>query len=251
MRPRHLLTAIAVPLLFGLIWVGAAAVATTPGTGPPAGPVPAAPTSRLAWVARVVVPTVTAYAAPRRGSAVKKVLASSAPFFHGPTQLLVTRTTVVDGERWIEVLLPVRPNGSRGWIRADDTVMSTTTLRIVIDLSDHRLTLYRANRMVLRAGVVIGKSGTPTPRGPDFAIAEVIPTNTPGAFLGPIVMPLTGYSQTLNEFAGGNGRVAVHGTSDPSLIGTSASHGCVRMSNTNILRMARLVRAGTPVAIRA
>ena len=54
-----------------------------------------------------------------------------------------------------------------------------------------------------------------------------------------------------NEFAGGNGRVAVHGTSEPDLIGTSASHGCVRVSNADILRLARLVRPGTPVAIRA
>lgn len=246
MRPRHFLTAIALPVLLGLIWVGGASAASAP-----TGPVPAEPTPRLAWVARVVSPTATAYAAPRRGSAVKKVLRSLAPFAHGPTQLLVTRTAVVHGERWIEVLLPVRPNGTRGWIRADNTVMSTTRLRIVIDLSDNRLTLYRANRVVLRAGVVIGKAGTPTPRGPMFAIAEVISTNNPQGFLGPTVMPLTGYSETLNEFAGGNGRVAMHGTSEPNLIGTSASHGCVRMSNTNILRMARLVRAGTPVAIRA
>ena len=103
---------------------------------------------------------------------------------------------------------------------------------------------------MLRAGVAIGKSGTPTPRGPDFAVAEVVTTNNPGGFLGPVVMPLTGYSETLNEFAGGNGRVAVHGTSAPGLIGTRASHGCVRMTNASILRLARFAHAGTPVSIR-
>jgi lipoprotein-anchoring transpeptidase ErfK/SrfK len=63
------------------------------------------------------------------------------------------------------------------------------------------------------------------------------------------VMPLTGFSQTLNEYAGGDGRVAIHGTSVPSLIGTAASHGCVRMRNADVRRLARLVRPGTPVAI--
>ena len=64
-------------------------------------------------------------------------------------------------------------------------------------------------------------------------------------------MPLTGFSETLNEFAGGNGRVAIHGTSLPSLIGTQASHGCMRMHNGDIVRLARLAAPGTPVAIRA
>ena len=245
MRARLFLTALAVPLLLGLL--SAAGAAGADGVD---GPVPAKPTSRLAWVARVVAPTTRAYAAPRRGAALRMVLPALAPLGRGPTQLLVTRTTVVDGERWIEVLLPRRPNGIKGWIRADSTVLSTTTARVVIDLSEHRLTLYRANRVLLRAGIAIGKAGTPTPRGAKFAIAEVISTNSPRGFLGPIVMPLTGYSEALNEYAGGNGRVAVHGTSEPRLIGTAASHGCIRMSNANIRRMARVAKPGTPVSIR-
>jgi len=69
----------------------------------------------------------------------------------------------------------------------------------------------------------VGTSSTPTPRG-RFAIAERIEMNNPGNFLGPIVLPITGYSEVLNEFAGGDGRVAIHGTSAPQLIGTSVSH---------------------------
>jgi len=245
MRARFFLTALAVPLVLGLIAAAGAAGADVAG-----GPVPTEPTSARAWVARVVAPTTRAYAAPSSSAKVRKVLPALAPLGRGPTQLLVTRTTVADGERWLEVLLPMRPNGVTGWIRADSTVLSTTSARVVIDLSEHRLTLYRANHVVLRAGIVIGKASTPTPRGTKFAIAEVISTNNPGGFLGPIVMPLTGYSETLNEFAGGNGRVAVHGTSEPGLIGTSASHGCIRMSNVNILRLARIATPGTPVSIR-
>ena len=124
--------------------------------------------------------------------------------------------------------------------------LNSTPFRIVIDVSERRLTVFRANRPVVRARVAVGKPGTETPRNDHFAIAELIRTHTPGAFLGPIVMPITGYSEKLNEFAGGNGRVAIHGTSLPELIGTAASHGCIRMHNSDIVRVARIARPGDP-----
>ena len=253
MRPR-LPAALAVSLCLVLAAAASAAPAPAPaGPAPakaaPAGPVPAPPTSRLAWVARVLTPTV-ARSAPRLSARPRMVVQPVAPFAGGATRLLVTRTLVVEGERWLEVLLPMRPNGTRGWIRADVTRLGTTTLRIVVNLDARRLILYRANRVVLRAPVAIGEPGTPTPTGSMFAVAEMIRTGTPGAFLGPIVFPLTGYSETLNEFAGGDGRVAIHGTSLPELIGTRASHGCIRMRNADIVRLSRLARAGTPVSIR-
>jgi lipoprotein-anchoring transpeptidase ErfK/SrfK len=213
----------------------------------PVGPAP--PTHARAWVGRVLA-TVAARTAPRTTARVKRIVRPIAPFAHGPTDLLITRTTTdPSGKRWVEVLLPVRPNGTRGWIPLDVLRVRSTTMRISIDLGDRRLSLFRAGRRVMRIPVVVGKPSTPTPRGRWFAVAEVIRTNTPGAFLGPIVMPLTGFSQTLNEYAGGDGRVAIHGTSVPSLIGTAASHGCVRLRNADVRRLARLVRPGTPVAI--
>jgi lipoprotein-anchoring transpeptidase ErfK/SrfK len=163
---------------------------------------------------------------------------------------MVTRSAVVDGRRWVEVLLPRRPNGSRGWVPADVLRLRTTALRITIDLGDRRLTLHRAGRRIASVPVAVGKPGTPTPRG-RFAVAEMVRTGLPGAFLGPIVFPLTGYSETLNEFAGGDGRVAIHGTSLPALIGTRASNGCIRLRNSDVVRLSRLVRPGTPVLIRS
>ncbi len=212
-------------------------------------PAPKPPTLTESWNGRVLERTV-ARRAPRRSAPRVAVLAPTAPFAGGGTTLLITRLATVDGERWAEVLLPVRPNGRRGWVPLDLLRVSRNPYRITIDLSARRLTLYRGGRRVHRAMVAVGKPGTPTPVGNRFAVAEAIRTNTPGAFLGPIVFALTGYSRTLNEFAGGNGRVAVHGTSVPSLIGSAASHGCVRMHNRDVLRLARVVRAGTPVSIR-
>jgi lipoprotein-anchoring transpeptidase ErfK/SrfK len=197
-----------------------------------------------------VLTPVTARAAPRPSGRAKAVLQPLAPLGRGATVVLITRTVVRDGRRWVEVILPVRPNGTRGWIPADVLRMRTTPMRVLIDVGDRRLTVYRAGKPVMRAPVAVGVPGTPTPLGTRFAIAERIATNTPGAFLGPIVLPLTGYSEQLNEFAGGDGRVAIHGTSRPELIGTAVSHGCIRMHNRDITRLSRLARPGTPVTIR-
>ena len=59
-----------------------------------------------------------------------------APFAQGATSLLITRSVVRDDVRWVEVLLPKRPNGTRGWVPADVLALSTTPVRISIDISE-------------------------------------------------------------------------------------------------------------------
>jgi len=244
-RSRNILTTLSLALALGAAVCGSAAAAPVPAIDA----VPEAPTAKRAWVGRVLAPVV-ARAAPRMSGRPRTVIQPVAPFAQGATTLLITRSVVHDDVRWVEVLLPIRPNGSRGWVRADVLALSTTPVRIAIDLSERRLTLYRAGRRVFRTSIAVGMPATPTPTGSSFAIAELIRTNQPGAFLGPIVLPLTGYSEPLNEFAGGNGRVAIHGTSQPQLIGTAVSHGCMRMRNADVVRLAAAARPGTPVSIR-
>src|SRR3954447_7686573 len=66
---------------------------------------------------------------------------------------------------WYLVQLPIRPNGSTGWVRARDVVVGVVHTRIVADLSDRSVTLYRFGRAVFRTRAAIGKSETPTPVG--------------------------------------------------------------------------------------
>jgi lipoprotein-anchoring transpeptidase ErfK/SrfK len=42
----------------------------------------------------------------------------------------------------------------------------------------------------------------------------------------------------------------IHGTPEPSRIGHAQSHGCVRMTNWDVLRVAQLVKPGTAVVFR-
>lgn len=209
---------------------------------------PARPTADLSWSARVLAP-VTARALPSSSARPIVVLQPNAPIAQGPQVLLVLGRRDVGGREWVRVLLPLRPNGASGWVPSDVLRFHSTTLRVVVDQSDRRLTVFRAGRPVMSTKVAVGTPKTPTPMG-RFAVAERIYTGTPRAFLGPVVLPLTGYSEKLNEYAGGNGRVAMHGTSLPQLLGTRASHGCIRIGNAAVMRLARMAMPGTPVLIR-
>lgn len=224
-----------------------AAASAAPAAGAPR-LLPERPTPALTWVATVVAP-VTARAAANPAARRVALVQPIAPLGGGTTSLMITdRRNGSDGRVWVRVRLPRRPNGTQGWIPLDVVRVRTTRLRIRIDLSDRTLTLLRSGRVARRVRVAVGEPRYPTPLG-RFAVAELIRTRTPGAFLGPVVMPLTGFSERLNEYAGGNGRVAIHGTSLPHLLGTRASHGCIRVHNTDILAIARIVRPGTPVEI--
>jgi lipoprotein-anchoring transpeptidase ErfK/SrfK len=54
----------------------------------------------------------------------------------------------------------------------------------------------------------------------------------------------------LTEWPGG-GKVGIHGTSKPWLLGQAVSHGCVRVSNQTALALRRLAPVGTPISIVA
>ena len=71
----------------------------------------------------------------------------------------------------------------------------------------------------------------------------------PNGFFGTYILTLTAHSLNLSEFDGGDGRVALHGTSQPQLLGQAVSHGCVRLANAVATRLARTVPAGSPVDI--
>jgi lipoprotein-anchoring transpeptidase ErfK/SrfK len=44
--------------------------------------------------------------------------------------------------------------------------------------------------------------------------------------------------------------IGLHGTNEPETIGRSVSHGCVRLSNWDVVRLAQKVKAGVPVSIQ-
>jgi lipoprotein-anchoring transpeptidase ErfK/SrfK len=151
---------------------------------------------------------------------------------------------------WIEVRLPTRPNGSTGWVRADDVALSTTRYRIVIELSARRLRAFEGATVLLEDTVAIGAPDTPTPTG-DYYIVALLKAPNPNTVYGPYAYGLSGHSDVLESFAGGDAEVGIHGNNDADVLGKDVSHGCVRMSNDGITRLAGLLPLGAPVSIVA
>jgi lipoprotein-anchoring transpeptidase ErfK/SrfK len=109
--------------------------------------------------------------------------------------------------------------------------------------------VFEGRALIRRERVAVGTGGTPTPTG-RFYITMVVKWSDPSGPYGPYALGLSAWSEVLDSFAGGDGQIAIHGTSDPSSIGQPASNGCVRLSNPSISRLARILPAGTPVTIR-
>jgi lipoprotein-anchoring transpeptidase ErfK/SrfK len=91
---------------------------------------------------------------------------------------------------------------------------------------------------------------TPTPRGLYYIVELLQPRRADGSY-GPFSFGLSAHSNVLKRFAGGDGRVGLHGTNQPGLIGSDVSHGCIRLRNEAVRRLAKILPLGTPVYIRA
>lgn len=155
--------------------------------------------------------------------------------------------TDAEGENWVQVRLPMRPNGRTGWVRRDELgPLHTVLTQLRVNRGTLRATLYRRGRPVWSSRVGVGKRGTSTPAG-RFYVREKL-TKYASPFYGPIAFGTSAYSH-LSEWPKG-GVVGIHGTSEPQLIPGRVSHGCIRVPNPAMRRLAALMPLGTPVLIR-
>lgn len=149
---------------------------------------------------------------------------------------------------WLGVLLPMRPNGAMGWIRASEVTLTEVPYRIQVQQGALVVTVWRGSEVVLQEPIGLGKAGTATPCGEYFLTELLQPTNGGGAY-GPYAFGTSAYSDVLTSFAGGNGQIGLHGTNEPGLLGQRVSHGCIRMSNSGITKLAGMLPLGTPLYI--
>jgi lipoprotein-anchoring transpeptidase ErfK/SrfK len=213
--------------------------APTPTSAPTAGvPMPApAP----ATVARFVSSVVPVYAQP--GDARARFSLYDTTELGTPRVML---TTAVQPD-WVQVLLPLRPNGSVGWVRTADVRLSTVPDRIDVDLATRTLTWRRDGQVLLSAPAAVGSAATPTPAG-RFFVTDVLPWD-PSDGRGSWVLALNGHSDAYATFEGGDARIAIHGTNDPSSIGNPVSNGCVRLAAEPLDELRSGVPVGTPVVV--
>jgi lipoprotein-anchoring transpeptidase ErfK/SrfK len=207
----------------------------------PAKPAPAV-------TATVKVPEITAYQDAVETSPVVTKLSDK-------TEYKILRTFLVTDQTshpgWLNVLLPIRPNGSSGWVKASDVTLGSSDYEIKIELGAHKLTLLKLGDPVLESGVVIGKDKTPTPPGKFYVTDPLDLHENSNAGYGVFALGISGYSDVLTSFKGGPGQLAVHGTNNPGEVGQNISNGCVRVPNDIIEQIAMQAPLGTPVTIVA
>jgi lipoprotein-anchoring transpeptidase ErfK/SrfK len=149
---------------------------------------------------------------------------------------------------WYQVYLPERPNGSTAWVRGQDVKVTQNRYRIEVNLAAHQMTVYDGDSVFLQEPVAIGADETPTPTG-TYYVRVLLRNPNPGNVYGPFAYGLSGHSDVLETFNGGDAEVGIHGNNDASVLGTSVSHGCIRMSNDGITRLTGILPLGTPVTI--
>ena len=198
---------------------------------------------RFAFVIR---PSVVR-AAPRRTSAAIARLSRWTP--EGTSNLVLT----LDGRRtkrgvWIRIRLPILPANRTGWVKRKAlSDWKEVRTRLVVDRRRLSATLFRRGKVVFRAPVGVGQSRWPTPRGEFFIRNQLYGFGNP--VYGPIAFGTSARSPVLTDWPGG-GFIGIHGTNQPHLLPGRVSHGCIRMKNGHILRLARLMPVGTPLTVR-
>ena len=155
-----------------------------------------------------------------------------------------------DRGAWLRVYLPARPNGSTGWVRRADVVVRGVTYRVDVLRGAHELRLYDRGVLARTFPIAVGTRNTPTPGG-TFYLKELLEPPDPDGDYGPYAYGLSGFSNVLTSFNGGDGVIGIHGTNDPSAIGHDVSHGCIRLRNADITYLAARLPLGTPVRILA
>ena len=260
-RPGSLrVPAMLLALVMGITACSGAAASTDPadptgGTGPvpdsvrllPPPPVRDQPPADASYIARARGTGLEVFDGPE-GEALEGVGTLTNPTANGTALVMAVLGRPDPAQEWLEVLLPVRPNFTTGWVRAADVEITWTTYVIDIDISDHRLELWRGDELVTWGTVALGRSGAPTPTG-RTAVNELLASPEPDGLYGPFALGLSLWSDTVTEYAGGNGQIGIHGTNRPDLLGSDVSLGCVRVGNDLVSDLAGRVPLGTPVVI--
>jgi hypothetical protein len=168
----------------------------------------------------------------------------------GETNLVLAYAAQRDaGDRlWVRVPLSALPNGRSGWVPRDALGdLHRIRTHLVIDRARLRAVLLRDGRAVFSTRVGIGRGRWPTPAGEFYVRVRLDHFTDP--MYGPVAFGLNARSPWLTDWPKG-GVVGIHGTNAPQLLPGRVSHGCIRMRNGAIRRLARLLPLGTPVSIR-
>jgi lipoprotein-anchoring transpeptidase ErfK/SrfK len=151
---------------------------------------------------------------------------------------------------WAAVPTFLVPNGRRAWVYVDRRtfVVRRTRWRLSADLTARTVTVLHGDERVRTVRVAIGARSTPTPPG-TYAITDKLKGRPFGSSFGCCILALSGHQPKVRT-GSVDGRLAIHGTDRPDLVGARASQGCLRARDRDVRWLMRTVPVGTQVTIR-
>jgi len=195
-----------------------------------------------------VVRSVTVRSEPDAATTAVGTLETRTPEGTSNLVLALSRASDDAGNVWVRVRLPILPNNTTGWVpRSALGGYVAVRTHLVVDLDEFEATLYRDGRPIFSADVGVGEAAWPTPTG-RFYIRNKL-TRYASPEYGPLAFGTSARSSVLTDWPAG-GFVGIHGTNRPELLPGRVSHGCIRMRNSDILRLATLMPVGTPLTIQ-
>jgi lipoprotein-anchoring transpeptidase ErfK/SrfK len=210
--------------------------------------------------AKPTVPEVSVYDAPNGTKASRQL---ENPWLYDPSvpTSKVPQVFLVKKQQtgWVQVLLPVRPNGSTGWVKSTDVSITPNPFAIKVALGAHKITVTNGASVVYTGPVAVGATDpplpdagkpTPTPTG-QYYLRILLQAPDPNTVYGPYAYGLSSHSDSLDQFEGSDAEIGIHGNNDASVLGKNATHGCIRMDNAAITMLAKQLPLGTPVDIVA
>ncbi len=201
-----------------------------------------------------VVDQVWARRSPQaRGTRVKFLREYVPGTYSDELVLTLVEKRLSNGEVWVQVRLPMRPNNRTGWVpryklghyRVVRRLLVVNRRRFIAYLYDHR------GRRIWGASIGIGTRRYPTPGGRFYTRERlVVPRGRARRMYGPFAFGTSAHSASLKGGNWGEGVIGVHGTGSPHLIPGRISHGCIRVHNERIQRLRRLMSLGTPIWVK-
>jgi lipoprotein-anchoring transpeptidase ErfK/SrfK len=226
-----------------------AALALGAGTAGGAGPAATkAPPHPFVGAGELEEMSVPVRSAPSGGARIVARLPQFRPDYRPTTVLALASRKGASGKAtWYKISVPGRPNGRTGWIPAGVTSLRPVKWQVVIYRGARQMELWKDGRRVFRTTVAVGAPGMETPLGLYYVTVRFRPVQQ--TFLGVFAFETSAYSK-LSDWPGG-GKVGIHGTYAPHLLGQAVSHGCVRMSNAAAAFLRDRIPVGTPIRIVA
>ena len=150
---------------------------------------------------------------------------------------------------WVKVLLPIRPNGSAGWVTRRREAHGVA-FRVRVELGARRIVVLEHDRVRYQGPVAVGAAATPTPTG-HYYIRVLIKALDPTTVYGPYAYGLSSQSDRSRRSTAATPRSGSTETTTHRSSATTSRTGASAWTTRRSPISPRVLPLGTPVDVVA